>query len=349
MKIFEKIKIHKQRELYFFNRPLLSYGECFLDGKREKYIDIFPSKSFKEKLFDKIINYLKEQNIEYDDIYIVRFNIGETVLLSGLIKGWYKKNDSKNPILILTQKYHEDIIKIYCPNIRYIYYPIEKIILDKLLQDINYSYGKTNIYYYMPIKYVVLSKDGKHFSKYIQEVLNIDCYNYSNSLDTNVKNLNNFIKENINLNKLIIVSPESTSCSPIKKIFWNKLIKRLQQLNYCIFCNCINKEHYYPNTYSYKLSLFELYALAQKSKAIIGMRSGLLDYLASIKNLNIFALYSRLEYWNINVNDVLSAYTLTELPFDHAKNINEYNIENYSIDELIDNIVKKLEVEDGKK
>ena len=95
--IFKKIKIHKQRELYFFNRPLLSYGECFLDGKREKYIDIFPSKSFKEKLFDKIINYLKEQNIKYDDIYIARLNIGETVLLSGLIKGWYKKMTLKNP------------------------------------------------------------------------------------------------------------------------------------------------------------------------------------------------------------------------------------------------------------
>lgn len=342
-KIFKKLKVRKQRELCFLNFSFLQYGELILPEKEEKYLNILPSQTLRERFFSDIANYLKEQNIEYDDIYIARLNIGETVLLAGLIKEWYKKNNSNKPILILTQKYHEDIFKLYCPDIRYIYYPIEKIVLDKLLSNINYKYGNGHIYYYVPIKYGILSKNGKRFSEYLKELLKIDKYNYSENLCVNAKLPFLLENQNINLDKFVIISPESNSCNPIKKIFWYKLITKLKRLDYSIFCNCINKENYYHNTIQCNLTLSEIYALAQKSKAVIGMRSGLFDYIASIKDLNIFALYNKLEYWNIDTENVMNAYTIKQLPFKHSSNINEYSIENCSIDELIDKIIKNLE------
>lgn len=347
MYIFKKAKLNKQIELFFFNYLLLRYGEKLANGEQEKYLDIFPSKTLRDTLFEEIINYLSGQNIDFDDIYIVRMNIGETVLLAGLIKDWIRINCSKKPILVVTQKCHKDIFDLYYPNIRYIYYPIEKMVLDNLLQSITYSYKNTRIFYYMPIKYGMLSKDGKHFSDYIKEVLNISEYNYEKNANLSIKLPNSLTSKNIDFNKLIIISPESNSCNPIKKVFWHKLITKLLRLNYPIFCNCLNNANYFPNTYNYKLSLLEIYALAQKSKAIIGMRSGLLDYLAPICNLNIYALYSKLNYWNIDSENVLKAYTLSKLPFKHSKNISEYNIENYSIDELIEDIINGLEARNG--
>lgn len=343
MKLFEKIKVKEEMELQILGIPILQYGKRNIPEGTEKYIKVFPKKNMKKKLFEEIIHYLKRQNIEFDDIYISRMNIGETVLLAGLINNWYKKNGSKNPILVLTQKYHEDVIKLYCPNVRYIYFPIQKVVLDKLLDEISYEYKNTHIYYFMPIVFGLLAKDGSLFSNFIRETLGIDKYDYNIQSHFSNELSDNLLVRNVDLSRLIIVAPESASCTPIKKIFWNKLITKLQQLGYNVFCNSLKEENRYQNTLHANLSLTELYVLAQKSKAIIGMRSGLLDYLASIKDLNIFALYSNFPYWDICAENVLKSYTLTKLPFEHTQNINEYNIENYSIDELIENIVKNLE------
>lgn len=345
MKLFEKIKVNagktREREIRFLNIPIVQYGKKEENGVQEKYLEILP-RSLRNKLFNKLINHLNKLDIDFDDIYISRMNIGETVLLAGLIKNWFKLNNSRKPIIILTQEYHKDIFDLYCPNVNYIYYPISKSILDNLLHKINFKFKNHHFYYFITIIIGMLGKKGIHFSKFIKDILKIDSYEFPNQISSDGNIPQKFLDTGININKFVILSPEAISLNSPDMAFWTKLAKEFNNLGYSVFCNITKEESYIPGTYTTQLSLKELYSVAKYSKAIIGLRSGLMDFLASIENLKIIALYASLDYWEIPAEKVLKTYTLKELPFKHSTKIVEYSLEDFSTTILINKIIKNL-------
>ena len=73
-------------------------------GKEYKKISII------EEFIQKYARYF---NKKYDDIYILNANSGEAYLtLTYILDALIKRNQSKNPLLVATKKYHVDIIKM---------------------------------------------------------------------------------------------------------------------------------------------------------------------------------------------------------------------------------------------
>lgn len=100
----------------------------------------------------------------------------------------------------------------------------------------------------------------------------------------------------------IIIFPYAYSCAELDEDFWIRLVEKLQERNYKVLTNISENKREKPimGTGEYKASLKRLSVDSEKAYALIGIRSGILDWLACTRcNLicvdNIWG-----EYWDLN-------------------------------------------------
>ena len=346
MKLIENLKINqnksKKQELLFFTIPIIRHVKNVDNESKEEYVEIFPRKSLRTEFFNRILNFLRDNNVDFDDLYIARMNIGETVLLAGLIKEWIKLNKSQKPIVILTQNYHKTIFDMFCPDIKNIYYPIGKAEMDVLLHQTTYLCKKHKINYFYPIKYGLFAKKNIHFSDFLKKLLKVKEYQYNIQKTQNPDLPEKFLSTGINIDKFVIISPEATSCKVIDNNFWTSIIKQINLMGYSVFVNVKEPKQKIEGAFYLHLSLFELYSISKYAKAIIGTRSGLFDFLAIIDDLPMHVIYSDITYWGIKSQNVLNSYSLKKLPYIKNKYVYEYDVNQFDINDFVTNIKKTL-------
>ena len=88
------------------------YSKRNVNGFRTTRLFWIPihTKNLKKELLDRIL-----QNIDdkYDDVYIIRHNIGETYVYLTHLQNWIKKNGSKKPLLLVWQKKDIPLYKMF--------------------------------------------------------------------------------------------------------------------------------------------------------------------------------------------------------------------------------------------
>lgn len=99
------------------------------------------------------------------------------------------------------------------------------------------------------------------------------------------------------------------------------------------------------------LTLEEAFYLASLSKGVIGLRSGIFELLAYIKNIPIVSIYTKFgqrgNFKEMASEKVLTGFTLTKLPNVNVNNLFEYDINKISERNLLLNFIedeKSLEV-----
>lgn len=352
MKLFEKIKIHtnlqKEKEIRILNIPVIQYGRKEEYGVKEKYFSMFPSESFKTRIFSRIFKELEMQKIEFDHIYLCRLNMGEAYVLACIIKEWIKVNNSQKPVVIITQKYHSDIFNMFCPEIPYVFVPISKLEMDKTIFNVENTYRGKKILYWLPMQNCAalsanIKNQNGHFFDMLCQYAKVDKKCISPQQVKNFCDIKNIAdKLNVNLENFILLTPEAISLVPLSSSFWQNLTFELKKLGFDVLYNCKHIENIPKDAKHCFLTIPETYELAQHTKALISLRSGLNDVLSTIQTKQ-FIIYTALSYHSIDTAHTLSGYSLEKMPGVNKQRIQEFNYDLLSENELIEQIINEIQ------
>ncbi len=323
-----------------------NYRIYYLFGKKIKKVSLL--KEFKKQ-------YFKYFDKDYDDIYILRANSGEIYLtLTYVIDELIKKNGSKKPLLVATQPYHVDMIRMLCPDIPYVY---TKKLRIKIAGN---SFKIDNFRFFLLF-------DSPHFKQverdiknnplgehhYFKSILNrleikesdIQYRQITIPIEDERTMLNKITKTGLNINKFVFIAPEAQSCKLYDEDFWCELINQFQDKGYDVFVNLVEDEVKLKEAVGYKtyyLTFAEAFALAKRSKKIVSLRSGFTEFLQQT-NVPIDVLYTKFRkrhfFDDLDIYHVMSGFSLMQLPFTDKSKIREFNMYELSPKECIETIL----------
>ena len=354
-KLYNQVCDGSKKEILIFGKSVVkrvednNYRVYSFFGKEYKKISLLDE--FKKSYF----NYF---NKEHDDIYILRANSCEIYLtLTYLIDSIIKKNGSKKPLLVATEKYHIDMIKMICPELSYVY------IKNFRLKVVGMTFNIDNFRFYMlfdSVHFRQVENDiksnevGKHH--YFKSILNrLDMTNDDLQMrkikllhSAEQSMLKKIGETDLNLNKFVFLAPEARSCKLYDEDFWVILINKLQERGYDVFVNLVKKDVKLKNAIDFKtcnLSFAEAFALARRAKKIISLRSGFTEFLLQTE-VPIDVLYTKFRHRHI-FNDidsyhVMSGFGIKYIPFVDTKKIQEFNMFEISSKECLDRIFAKI-------
>ena len=288
-------------------------------------------KRLKERIKnDKIITKLRRclPNIEKGSFQIVECNMGEAVIYALTSECWYDGGT-----VLGTKKYHKEIFKMICPNIPFLLLPSNiEIPFTGVLKTKRYEFsfvlrnsdlGQMNLtrtpFFFNWQKYL-----GKDLSKIMYPTPVI-------SKEAEKSALQKLKKMGLSLNKLIFLSEEALSLNPLPEKFWESIKEKIKSKNMQFF---VNKSK--GNT-DEVLTVEEAYFVANNSKMIIALRSGLIDLLCLCK-VPLRIIYGVNNFYG----DIQRMYTLTVFPFCH-KDLVEYNINNTSVEDIQNQLIKEID------
>jgi ADP-heptose:LPS heptosyltransferase len=157
----------------------------------------------------------------------------------------------------------------------------------------------------------------------------------------------------LTLDNFVFLAPFATTHALYQTDFWLELCRLLRESGIDVFLNLAPsdpKKEYSESLQqglckSCSLSVAEAYALAKKSKSIIGLRSGLIDLL-TLTQIPMYVLYARhrgrKSEGKVPIEKLISVYTLAKLPGVNPDIITEYNTEKMSAEEIRQNILDSL-------
>ena len=317
------VQIGNIRTYYFFN---YKYKECDLGN-------IFYQKH--KKLFD-----------QYDDIYILHANIGESVLFLKLAKSYFKKNGSNKPLFIGSQNYHKDLVELLCPDIPVVIIRGINISLyeDKFKVNGNKTFRLLfSKPYFDSVEDNIRDKNNStiHFKTQMLNYLGLEDKDFSNdainiSNETRKSLQEKIAKTNLDLGNFVIFTPEANTCEDYEFEFWQQLKTKYESQGIDVFCNVvqsINKVKF--NKFKQcDLTLGELYELTKMAKELIGLRSGLLDLLV-LTNTPMKVLYTNAKN-RYSFNPLTSEEMMSGFNMQEYLNVKECNVMDKDKQEILE-------------
>ena len=309
-----------------------------------------------------LLNKFKKEFFKYfsdnDDIYILRANSGEAYLtLTYVIDTLIKRNGSKKPLLLATQKYHIDLIKMICPDIPFVYakklrirlagerFNIDKYRFFLLFDNKHFKNVESDI------KHNPLGE--QHYFKSILNTLNmtqedISMRKISVPLEDEKSMLEKVNNIGLDLNKFVFLAPEAKSCKLYDEDFWCILINLLKKEGYDVFVNIADTDLKLKEAIDYKscfLTYSEAFALAKRSRKIVSLRSGFTEFLLQT-GVPIDVLYTKFRHRHffddMDINHVMSGFGLSQIPYTDMSRINEFNMFELSPAKCINKIMENM-------
>lgn len=346
---------------YHIEKKIIILGKTFFtrieDGDvKTSYCfgKVIKQESSKENFVNK---YLKIFDNKYDDIYILNANSGEIYLfLTYFFDSYLKKNDSMAPLLVATKKYHLELVKMICPEVPIIFIDKRFINLKENQYNIN-NFRFFNIfcdYYFRKVEFDIKNNPLgiSHYCDSIKSYIgltdsDITMRKASVPAESEKSMLDKISSINLNLDNFVFIAPEAQSCELLPEQFLIDLINKYHKSNVDIFINLVGN-CYNLSGVEYKscfLTYSEVFALAQKSKKIISLRSGLTEFLLQT-NVPIDILYTNFRlrpiFKDMSVEKVMSGFSIRKLFNVNQKLVNEYNFQDYARQDLINEITKDI-------
>lgn len=296
---------------------------------------------------------------QYDDIYFLASPSGELYLFLNTAQAIIKKYGSKRPLFIVDKPYKKDMCRMFQPDIPCVQeeFPIALYLYEKHIHKIN----NMKFFLFFPTWYYVMAQDKLIKERLSGKINYYDCildFVELNRKDNNFhlpiisldakKSLQEKIQKlGLNLDKFVFLSPEAISCLHYPQSFWVNLIKKLKELGYDVFLNIMNSNNNIEEAKTCFLSHEEVFALAQLSSGIIGLRSGMIEILSMI-NVPIHVLYTdmpkRVLIEPMDAENTLHAFTMKKLPGVNVDNIYEYDCNNITEENLLTTILEKFKI-----
>ena len=355
------VKIN-QYEKDSFIKDISIFGKTLIqrtEANNYKTYSLFGKPFFKISLIDQFKkSYFSHFAPNHDHIYILRANAGETYLtLTYLLNSLIKKNNSKNPLLVATKKYHIDMIKMICPEIPYTYIKKMKFKIvgdDFEIDNFKFFFLFSNAHFRQVEDDIKKHALGQ--SHYFDSILNrlglksddikmrkiADISGYEQSM------LEKIGKTGLNLDKFVFIAPEAQSCKLYDEEFWVALINKLQQIGYDIYVNLTNDAIKLKGATGFKLcdlNFGESFALAKRAQKIVSLRSGFTEFLLQT-NTPIDVLYTKFRnrhiFNDMDTYHVMSGFGLSTIPYVDMSKIQEFNMFETSSIDCLNKIINTL-------
>jgi len=345
----------KERKVFkILNMPISE--RIIADDKIQYNVFNFPIRKINlPDIFYK--KYLKNVQYDYDDVYILHANSGEAYLFFAYcVKSVLKKNNSKKPLFIATQDYHVDILKMYLPNANCIY--LEDF-YTRTKSDKWYVKGHNCYMIFSSNHFHNVEKDAHkkeigqvHYLSSINKTLEISEKDYTKpivKISQEVKQtLNAKIKPlNLNLQNFVIIAPEAQTCEELPTSLWKNIVKELQKRGFDIFLNIVDKNSSIEGCKTVFLNYQEAFALAQKAKAVISLRSGFTEFLlpTEIPNITVYTKFRKRKKLAFSVEKTISAFSMHKFPFINHDLVCELNIDDFDHEEdLLKTIFENFDI-----
>lgn len=317
--------IYYKKNLQNYDKEMRVFGLPFWKKKVKQGYEkfylfgaVYFKKSSHKLLYDAVLGKIDEK---YKHIYI-NFNCsGETYLFLSYI------NPPENSVFVATKKYHMDLCRMMHPQIDCIYLPnlASLRVIDDVYQE---TYKKKHFFNILPFQHFIKLENELRTGQnihYCKEICNTMGIDYSTTVklpvipeETKSHTFKKAERISLNLDNFVFLCPESQSNKKPKDNFWVDLTNKLHAEGYDVFINQLQLNPDFGIGKTCYLTFDEAYYLASVSKKIIGLRSGFIEMLTSIKNVPITCYYTdfknRGKLKSVDAETVLKGFTLKKLP-----------------------------------
>lgn len=289
-------------------------------------------------------------NKKYDDIYILRHNIGETYVELMHLEQRIKNNKSKHPLVIVRDKKYFGLYKMFLPvDIDVKYIELDQTETRKTFEKLSFiKSGKQRFLCSTPLvaqnmKALLETNPKINFYDYINKSVGIKkglIPKMPKPSDFAIRHVESKIKQIELGKKFIILCPEANSLTKIENIFWETLAKSLHKKGYDILLNSQNMQ--IKGTKNIRTTIEETFILARKSCGIITLGSGISVYLTAA-NVPMDIIYTGFNNKNIGYDSamVIQIYSVFHLPNVSHNLVKEYNTDNIKNDDLTQTILRR--------
>lgn len=291
---------------------------------------------------------------QYDNVFVLFNNLGETRLFLEC----FRSEIPCNSIFVYTKPYHRELLDMIIPQVKSMFYP--EYFSVHFQSDAKALYIKKSrvnligrICYFKEYEAAIQAQDVEevpHFYRnYLDKVGRSIGYTVEPKTIMPLKVSKQERKralEKLDLlignNKFVIICNETFSNINLKPTFYQELCRKLYALGYKVLFNStgINCSNTLGITAS--MSIQELVEIASRAEFVIGIRSGILDVLASNAKA-IVALYTpfrkRPGFDEIPAEKVLVAFSLAKIDFYNKPLIREIIVDDAT---LTDDVIKKM-------
>lgn|GEM_PF-739379 len=337
----EHLKITKTFLFGILKRTKTEFGNRFLHIFGIPVASKRPYKAPLKELMSQI-------DEKYDDIYILRHNIGETYIELGHLANRTKENGSKRPLLILWNEKFIHLYRMFLPEkIDMIYIKLPHFFVHEFFDDKPKVIGKQRLFCIAPFivnNMRTLEKEQPDINFYTHLV---DCMGIERGAKMAVpcvsNHANSYIDKIIETMKLkkkfVIFITEANSLNAVPDRIWNKLAEQLLRKGYDIFLNQANRE--ITGAKKTDLNIEELYVLAQRSAGVITIANGLALLLTSA-NRKMDLIYTSHHRWHeYSAKWVMKHYSAYHIPRVDKNLVKEHDADNVLEQELLENILKR--------
>lgn len=344
---------YKENERHCWTLSILGIKLLRYNKKHLKffYIPIWKF-NWQKKWLDKLQSQIASK---YDDIYLLRHNIGETTVELMFLQARIKANKSKNPLLIVWDKKNIGYYNMFVKDVadmQYINLKQGDIMSAFSQQGENYKeiiFEQNNQRFICSTPQVaenIFLHNEKNFYDYLKK-----CSNIPETAIPNLPVISQETKANVakiiqylNLNpKFVILAPEANSLTKLSPEFWQDIIAQAKKKGYDVFINSFLSECSTKDVKTHPISLEELFCLAQKAERIITLGSGLAVLLA-LAQVPMDIIYTEFENKKIGytATQAIEKYSVFHLPMVKKESITEYNIDTATLDDIKKAILQKL-------
>ncbi|MGN1124949.1 MAG: hypothetical protein ACI4SM_02060 [Candidatus Gastranaerophilaceae bacterium] len=346
----------KSKTVSLFTLPI--FKNIYDESYHKKYIlGILICKINLKKVLKKKFKQIFKS--EYDHIYLLNCNSGEAFLFfSFVVENYLRKNGTKNPLFIVSQKYHVDIMNMFCPwydkvHIKNFYYRSSFIAGNQFKIENKKFFKIFPFEYFKDVEDSIQKNNGDgsvHYFDKLLEYCNITkgelCNNKLQISQITEKYVLKKVRKEtgIDSSNFVILVPEAASCEEIEPKFWTILCNKFSLQGYDVFMNIRDKdiEYKYCEYKTCDLSYTELTALAKHAKIIVSLRCGLTEVLMSTMTPLICintAFKDREQFTKMPTDFVKSGYDISKLPCYNKDVHYDFNFNQNESLKLIDSII----------
>lgn len=284
----------------------------------------------------------KLKKYKFDDAYYLGSASGETFFIMQYFNQLFKKNNSQKPIFITSHKYTEDIVQMFFPDIRCVYDDTYYRSLwlnansnDPFITNNHRYFFPFNRQYFTYLEEKHIKGETYHFFDRMVDSLKLNGNKkILPAIGEDFKAKAQNVREQLSKN-FVIISKYANSNGSMTDWFWKELEKRLKDLGLDIFYNDKNCGLDLP---SYR-------HLAESAKAVIGVRSGAIDWAINTSPLKIIYYLPFRQRGDV-FPPVKSEYVKQNFsikPMSHCGgDIWEYDVCEYGEYRLLDETIKNI-------
>lgn len=290
---------------------------------------------------------------KYDDVYLIRHNIGESYVELLHLPDYIKANKSKRPLLICWEERYLDFYRMFLPRkLEMKYLGLEQGTIHKVFDEDNevIVQGRQRFICHTPRiaenMYARLATNpDTNFYDYIKACNGIPKDSAPTPFAPERKDILRVEQKirRIDLGeKFVLLCPEASSLVEMGTCFWERLADGFVAKGYDVFANICESDMRFKKAKNARMSIPEILALSQKAQGVVSLGSGLSVLLTSagVKMDILYTDFNRRGH-EFTPELIMRLYSVLHIPGVSPALVKEYDASKIKETELMAQILAR--------